>query len=193
VAADVLWGALVGLAIVALFAAGNSLAVSRGLIGPLAAAGVGATTRSWMANVLSRASSAAEFGLLVIFAIFCLRAVLRKDWLASLAAAILFTAQEGEAWQGNVFINFTFFLIVFTGLTFVMLRLGLVSTMIALFFTNILLETPGAQTLSKPYEWTAVAYPALALAIVVWAFWRTSGQQLFTTKPESSLSSPAAG
>ena len=190
VAADVLWGALVALAIVALFAAGNWWAVSRGLIGPLADAHLGATTRSWIANVLSRTSNAAEFGLLVIFAIFCLRAVLRKDWLASLAAAVLFTAQEGEAWQGNVMINFAFFLVVFTGLTFVMLRLGLVSTMVGIFVTNILLETPGAQTLSKPYEWTVIAYPALTLAIVAWAFWRTSGQQLLTARSEAQLSRP---
>jgi len=72
-----------------------------------------------------------------------------------------------------------------------MLRLGLVSTMVALFFANVLLQTPGAQTLSKPYEWTVIAYPALELAIVAWAFWRTSGHHLLDVKPETSSSQAA--
>jgi hypothetical protein len=29
-----------------------------------------------------------------------------------------------------------------------------------------------------------IAYPALALALVIWAFWRTSGQQLMAVTPE---------
>lgn len=70
--------------------------------------------------------------------------------------------------------NFPFFLVIFTLLVFVLLRLGLVSTMVAIFFVNILLQTPGAQGLTKPYESAVVLYPALTLAIVIWAFWRTS-------------------
>jgi hypothetical protein len=81
-------------------------------------------------------------------------------------------------------LDFLFFLVIFTLLAFVLLRLGLVSTMAAIFFVNILIETPGAQGLTKPYESAVVTYPAIALAIVVWAFWRTSGHQLLTVTPE---------
>ena len=191
VGADVLWGALVGLAIVVLFTAPNWWNVAHGEMSLGADAVVGASTRQWIGHILSRGRDAAEFGLVVVFAIFCLRAVLRRDWLASIAAALLFAAQEGEAWQGNALVNYAFYVFIFTVLTFVMLRLGLVSTMVAIFFANILLETPGAQTLSKPYEWTVVAYPSLALAIVVWAFWRTSGERLLAVKPETTLSRAA--
>lgn len=52
--------------------------------------------------------------------------------------------------------------------------------MVAIFFVNTLLQTPGAQGLSKPYESAVIIYPALTLAIVIWAFWRTSGRQLLT-------------
>jgi len=188
VGADVLWGALVGVVIVALFVGTNWWGVAQGHVSPTASADVGASTPYWVVSVLNRANEAAEFGLLVVFAIFCLRAVFRKDWLASIAAAFLFTAQESEAWQGHSLVSFGFYLLIFTVLTFVMLRLGLVSSMVAIFFANILLQTPGAQTLSKPYEWVVIAYPALALAIVAWAFWRTSGHQLLAVKPETSLS-----
>ncbi|MGD0048591.1 MAG: serine/threonine-protein kinase [Bryobacteraceae bacterium] len=191
VGADVLWGALLGVAIVALFVGTNWWGVLQGHLSPTAHADAGANTRYWIADILQRANSAVEFGLLVVFAIFCLRAILRKDWLASIAAAILFTAQEGEVWQGHSISSFAFYLLIFTALTFGLLRRGLVSSMVAIFFANILLSTPGAQTLSKPYEWTVVAYPALALAIVVWAFWRTSGHRLLEAKPETSLSQAA--
>ncbi len=178
VGADVLWGALFGLAIVAFFIGPNWWNVSHGQMSPTTWANVGGNTRNWIVDILRRAFTAMEFGLLVVFVIFCLRAVLRKDWLASIAAAILFAAQEGEAWQGHSIVNFGFYVLIFAVLTFVILRLGLVSTMVAIFFANILMDMPGAQTLSRPYEWTVIAYPALALAIVAWAFWRTSGHQL---------------
>jgi len=193
VGADVLWGALVGLAIVALFMGPNWWDVAHGGMSPSANAGVGANTRYWIAHILNRARDAAEFGLIVVFAIFCLRAVLRKDWLASIAAALLLAAQESGVWQGHVIVNYAFYVVIFTALTFAILRLGLVSTMVAIFFANILLETPGAQTLSKPYEWTVVAYPLLALTIVAWAFWRTSGQHLLAVKTETTLPRSAIG
>ena len=82
-------------------------------------------------------------------------------------------------------IDFLFFLAIFTLLVFVLLRLGLVATMASLFFANTLLRIPGAQTLTKPYESAVVAYPALLLIIVIWAFWRTSGQELINVKAEA--------
>jgi hypothetical protein len=36
-----------------------------------------------------------------------------------------------------------------------------------------------------------IAYPALELAIVAWAFWRTSGHRLLEVKLEKSLSQAA--
>jgi len=191
VAADVLWGALVGMALVALFIGPNWWDVAHGGLSPAAKADAGVNARQWIGTILSRTKGAAEFGLLAIFAIFCLRTVLRKDWLASIAAALVFALQESEAWQGHAMLNFAFFLFIFTVLTFVMLRLGLVSSMVAIFFANVLLEMPGAQTLSKPYEWTVIAYPALVLGIVAWAFWRTSGERLLTIRAAPALSRPA--
>ncbi len=177
VAADVLYGALVGLIIAVFFLAVQSVQVHQGSVGPSVNSDVGASARYLIADVLGTASNATEFGLVVVFAIFCFRAIFRKDWAASMAAAVLFTLAEKDAWQGNLG-NFAFFLIIFALLVFVLLRLGLVSTMVAIFVVNNLLRTPGAQNLTKPYEWTVIIYPATVLAIIVWAFWQTSGQQL---------------
>jgi serine/threonine-protein kinase len=183
VAAHVLYGALVGLTITAFFLVYQWIEARRGFVGAATGEDVGGQARYFMAHVFGRAKGAAGFGLIVVFAIFCFRAIFRKDWIASLAAALLFTLSENGTWQGDI-LNFFFFLIIFTLLAFALLRLGLVSTIVAIYFTNILLETPGAQGLTKPYEWAVVAYPALMLAIVIWAFWRTSGRQLMAVTAE---------
>ena len=184
VAAHVLYGALLGTSIAGLFL-GAQWYGSRS--GALAAsdASVGVSSLYFVADLLSNAKNAIGFGLMVVFAIFCFRVVLRKDWLASIAAAVLFTLAEGDVWQGhNVAFNLAFFLVIFALLVFVLLRLGLVSTIVAVFFINMLLLTPGAQGLTKPYEWAAVAYPALMIGTVLWAFWRASGHQLMTINAE---------
>ncbi|HXM44121.1 MAG TPA: protein kinase [Bryobacteraceae bacterium] len=182
VAAHVLYGALVGLVIAAFFLITNWVETSHGSPSGWAGGNVGFSARFWMADVLGRARGAVEFGLIVVFAIFCLRALLRKDWIASVAAAVLFTLMEGEATQG--IFDFVFFLVIFTLLIFVLLRLGLVSTAVAIFVVNFLLMTPGAQGLTKPYESAVVTYPALVLVVVIWAFWSTSGQQIMSVGAE---------
>jgi serine/threonine-protein kinase len=183
VCAHVLYGALVAVAIGFFFAGAQWLQVWHGLFGPSVNADIGVSARYWFADIAFMAKEAIEVGLLVVFVIFCFRAVCRKDWIASVAAAVLFTLQEGDVWRGGGLLTFAFFLIIFTVLAFVLLRLGLVSTIVAAFVTNLLLKTPGAQNLTKPYEWTVIAYPAAALVIVAWAFWRTAGRQLLTVVP----------
>jgi hypothetical protein len=184
VAAHVLYGALVGLIITAFLLIVEWFDAARGSA-VTASADVGVSARYWIADVLGRAHNAAEFGLIVVFVIFCFRAIFRKDWIASVAAAVLFTLVEHDTWQGNApLFNFLFFLAIFTLLVFVLMRLGLVSTVVAIFIINNLLRTPGAQGLTKPYESAVIAYPALVLVMVIWAFWRTSGQQLMTVAPE---------
>jgi len=183
VAAHVLYGALVGLIITAFFLVSQWVETSRGFIGAAAGGDAGVRARYFMAHVLGNARGAAEFGLIVVFVIFCFRIVFRKDWIASIAAAVLFTLGESDTWKGNL-LDFLFFLVIFTLLAFVLLRLGLLSTIVAIFFVDFLMQTAGAQGLTRPYESAVVTYPALALAIVIWAFWRTSGRRLMTVTAE---------
>jgi serine/threonine-protein kinase len=184
VGAHVLYGALVGVIITTFFLTAQWFQVRQGSIGSATDESVGLGARHFIADIALRATSAAEFGLIVIFAIFCFRAIFRKDWIASIAAAVLLTLAEHDVWQGGTLLNFPFFLLIFTLLAFVLLRLGLVSTMVAIFVTNYLLRTPGAQGLTKPYESAVILYPLLLMALVAWAFWRTSGRQLLTVTEE---------
>ncbi len=182
VAAHVLYGALMGIVIASFFLVAQYFMASHGSI-LNTDDGAGSSARGWIADVLDRGYSSVEFGLVIIFAIFCFRAVCRKDWIAAGAAAVFFTLAEQDAWQGNL-ANFFFFFVIFALLVWVLMRLGLVTTITAVFCVNSLLRTPGAQNLTKPYEWAVVLYPAMILCIVVWAFWRTSGQRLMTIAEE---------
>jgi serine/threonine-protein kinase len=183
VCAHLLYGTLLGLSIAFLFAGAQWLSNLHGQVGDAADADVGVSASLWIADVLIRARQAIEFGLLVVFVIFCFRVLCRKDWIASVAAAVLFTLHEGEVWRGGP-LSFAFFLVIFALIVFVLLRLGLVSTMVAIFVVNVMLQVPGAQGLTKPYEWAEIMYPGAVLVLVIWAFWRTSGRQLWRVAAE---------
>jgi predicted Ser/Thr protein kinase len=176
VGSHVLYGALTGMLIQSLFLADAAWSARHGRFQATWMASTGMGTRLWIADVLTVSREAMEFGLIVVFAIFCFRVACRKDWIASIAMAVLLTLREDAVWHGGV-APFVAYVAIFSLLAFVLLRLGLVSSIVAIFFVNLMGRTPGAQDLTKWYEWSVVAYPALGLAIIVWAFWRTSGEQ----------------
>ncbi len=176
VGSHVLYGALTGLAIQCFFMADAMWSVRLGQWQIASRPQSGMSSRSFLADVLTMSWEAAETGLVVVFAIFCLRTVCRKDWIASLTMAVLLTLREAAVWSGGAML-FVVYAAIFALLAFVLLRLGLLATIVAILFVNLLDHTPGAQDLTKWYEWAVVAYPALELALVLWAFWRTSGEQ----------------
>lgn len=185
VGAHVLYGALLGVVITFFFIGSQFYDAAYGEVGAATDSNVGTTTRHFIATITGRLKGASEMGLIAIFVIFFFRRLLRKDWAASIAGSVLFALEEGDVWQSGRFLDFAFFVLIFALLIFVMLRLGLVSMTLAVFFVNMLLQTPGAQTLTKPYEWAVILYPLLALAIVAWAFWQTSGERLLTAEEEA--------
>jgi serine/threonine-protein kinase len=177
VAGHVLVGALAGAAIAYFFFGMQRLNASRALFAATANADAGLDARAWIGNLAVISWEALQAGLLITFAIFCLRAICRKDWIASVVAAFLFTLRESEVWRSQDIGTFLAYAGIITALAFLLLRLGLVSTVVAVFFLNMLLRTPAPQDLTKWYEWSVIAYPVLGLALVAWAFWRTSGEQ----------------
>jgi predicted Ser/Thr protein kinase len=181
VGAHVLYGALAGLLIAYLFVGNAQWDALDGKITAIARPEVGMSARYWVADVLRMSWEGVEAGLVVVFAIFCLRVLFKRDWIASIAMALLLTAREGDVWQNATLVSFVAYAAIFAVLAFVLLRMGLVSSIVAIFFVNLLTRTPGFQNMTKWYEWSVVAYPALALAIVIWAFWRTSGEEALTS------------
>jgi serine/threonine protein kinase len=137
-------------------------------------------TRQWIAGTANRAQSALVFGLFIFFVIFALRTVLRKDWLAALATAVVLASQQADLatsinWDVMLFV----YVLLFSAFGLVLLRVGLVSTISALFFLNTLNGLTLGTDLSTWYAPTGFATLAFMLAIVFVAF----RQSLSEAKP----------
>jgi hypothetical protein len=138
-------------------------------------------TRFWIAGTANRANDAIRQGLFLFFLVFALRTILRKDWLAALSAAVIFSLLEGDVanslnWQ----LELIAYVILFAGLVFVLLRLGLVATISAVFFLNMLNGATLGTNLSTWYSSNGFATIAVILALVFYAFRQSLGTQSIT-------------
>jgi len=134
------------------------------------------SARAWVSAYVLNLQDALWIGLLEFFAIFGLRVLLKKDWLAAIAASILFTATQSEIfndpdWQKKIII----FLTLYAVLMFALLRVGLVTTISAMFFFNAL------NRLCLGSDWKAWWAPfgfatiLLLVGMAGYAFWRSIG------------------
>jgi len=139
------------------------------------------STRAWVGSYASVMDESLKLGLIAFFAIFGLRQLLKKDWLAALAAALIFTMLNGDIgsegdWQG-VLVQAGIYTSLYSGLLFVLLRVGLVSTISAVFFIN------GVNHICLGSDWKAWWAPSgfatifLLVAIAAFAFWRSVSVQ----------------
>jgi serine/threonine-protein kinase len=120
-------------------------------------------------------------GLVVFFALFGLRRLLRKDWVAALAAAAGFTLIRGDILNQPA--KVAIYLTLYTILVFVLLRFGLVATVSAMFFLN----ATNAVTLGSDWKaWYApygIAVFAFLLGSATLAFWRALGSRALVEDP----------
>lgn len=133
-------------------------------------------TRQWLAAVANNMQGVLLFGLLVFFSICGLRRLVRKDALAAILAAVLLLLGNGNAFESPDWkVSVAIYLVMYSVLVFVLLRLGLVATMAAAFFID------GTNLVSLGPDWNTWYAPAglasflLLLGIAVFAFWRSLG------------------
>jgi energy-converting hydrogenase Eha subunit C len=104
-----------------------------------------------------------------------MRHILRRDWLAALGAAALFTlANEEVRATGSIAIALLFGAI-YTSITFVLLRCGLVATISAVFFVDTMNAIPLGADWSAWYVPSCIATILLLVGIATFAFWRSLG------------------
>jgi predicted Ser/Thr protein kinase len=132
--------------------------------------------RAWVSAYVLNAEDALILGLLAFFAIFGLRVLLKKDWLAAIAASILFTATQNDIlndphWQKQLAIYLTLYAIIM----FVLLRVGLVTTISAMFFLNALNRV----CLGSDWKawWAPDGFATIVLLVTLssYALWRSRG------------------
>jgi serine/threonine-protein kinase len=177
VASDILIGAAVGTGLFTLFKLSSVLLQRQ--VSPLNtdislhfALGV----RQWVGGHAQILGNGLRFGLFIFLTIFGLRRMLRSDILAALAAALLFTSLQGDlSYSQERLVIMALYIVVYSALTFVLLRSGLVATISTLFFANsgnaVMLGTDW-NTWYAPF---GIASLSLLIGIAVWAFWRSLG------------------
>ncbi len=145
------------------------------------------STRHWVGSLAGNLGDALRLGLLGFLTIFGLRRILRNDLLAAALAALLFTLQEGEVTTSQEgFIIGAVFVGVYAALIFLLLRFGLVATIVAVFFAN------GVDLMVLGGDWQAW-YTASSLAtfaaffgFAAFAFWRSLGNQSLISTDETA-------
>ena len=133
-------------------------------------------TRHWLGGHADHLGEALRMGLMIFLAIFGLRQILRRDTLAAVAVALMFTMVESDViYAQNWALMTLLYLLVYSALAFVLLRCGLVATIAAVFFAdsgNAVLLGGDWNTWYAPY---GIASLLLLIGIAVWAFWRSLG------------------
>ena len=133
-------------------------------------------TRPWIGGHAGDLGGALRMGLLIFFTILGLRFLLRHDALAAIAAALFFTMTQGEVGRSKDWVVvMLLYVVVYSALAFVLLRCGLVATIVAVFFAdsgNAVVLGWDWNTWYAPY---GMASLLLLMAIAVWAFWRSLG------------------
>jgi len=141
-------------------------------IGGLASA-LGA--RQWLASHANEMASALLFGLLVFFAICGLRRLVRKDIFAAILASVLLMLVSNAFSSPNWKLTVAVYIGIYAVLVFVLLRLGLVATVAAVFFIDTFNRISLGLDWKTWYAPSGFATFMLLLGIAVFAFWRSLG------------------
>jgi len=134
--------------------------------------------RFWFAGMVSRCLEGIDTGLTIFFAIFGLRTLLRRDWLAAIAGGILFSVIQGDLVNsGNWQAELAVFVVIITALVFALLRFGLLVSITAVFALNTLNGITLSSDWAAWYAPTGLATIVLLLILAGIAFRNTLGDR----------------
>jgi len=151
-------------------------------LGTLSGLSAALGTRQWFAAHVVQAEGALFFGLLVFFSICGLRAIVKKNIPAAILAALLLSFANS-----NVFVSPTWklelaiYVGIYSVLLFVLLRLGLVATMAAVFFIDTINTITLGTDWKTWYTPSGLATLLLLLSAAVFAFWRSQGSSTLSS------------
>jgi hypothetical protein len=135
-------------------------------------------TRFWAAGMISRLGEGINTGLVIFFAVFGLRTLLRRDWIAAIAGGILFSLIQGDLvneinWQAQLAV----FVVIITALVFALLRFGLLVSVMAVFALNTMNGITLGTDWSAWYAPTGFATIGVLLVVLGVAFRNTLGDR----------------
>jgi hypothetical protein len=131
--------------------------------------------RHWVGAHALNAGMALALGLFVFLTLFGMRQLVRNELLAALAAAALFTLAQPEVRGPGWWSIGLLYCVVIAALIVVLLRVGLVATIAALFYANSINGLVIGTDWSAWYVAPSVASLLLFVGIAIFAFWRSLG------------------
>jgi serine/threonine-protein kinase len=133
-------------------------------------------TSQWIGVHATHLGSALHFGLLIFLAIFGMRRMLRLDWLAVLAASLLFTLMQGGiVGSPDWVVQTILYVAVYAFLILLLLRWGLIAAIVTIFFVNSFNNIPLGADWKTWYTPYGLATFLMLLGIACFAFWRSLG------------------
>jgi hypothetical protein len=119
-------------------------------------------------------SNAITAGLIIYFVLCGLRAVVRLDWLAALVGAVLLSLQEGSVRaSANLYLDVPIFVAIFGIFAFMLLRMGLVAAITALFVINLTSSIPFGAEIRSWTTPTAVFLMLVVVSVPLYGYWRS--------------------
>ena len=125
-------------------------------------------TRAAFGYLLAVASRAIRDAVFFYFLIFLLRLLLRREWFAGAAFALMFGLLNGYGEHGVA--NGIGSVVILLGFAYTLLRWGLVTMAVCNFFSHSLANVPVTIHGSAWYFSNTVLVIACVLALLVWAF-----------------------
>ena len=119
--------------------------------------------------------------LVFFFVLFLLRIVLRNEWAAVVAFALIFAARHYLGYTQYVLLNTVEAFIIYASAAIAVVRLGLLVLVVALFLADLLPHIPHAAP-SAWYFGDGVVLAAIPIAMALWACYTSmKGHQLWKT------------
>ena len=179
---DVLIGATVGSGVLLV---GALVDLWRRYLGPwtpnLDNSEVLAGIRGTLATCLAGGSHAIRETLMFFLLIFLLRVLLRNQWVAAAAFALIFAVANLSS-ANHPILNGVVSFLVLGGFAFVVLRWGILAMAVAILVSNIIGSAPITAHSSAWYMGSAVFMLAWPLALTAWAFHTAiAGRRLWKT------------
>jgi predicted Ser/Thr protein kinase len=136
------------------------------------------SVRGLSASLFGRLKECLSLGLLGFFFLFGAKTLLRRDWLAAMAGALLFPLIEsGVVNSTNRLPIFLVYVVVYAVMLMIMLRLGVVATMMTMLMLNVTGTSSLGLNLTTWWAPNGLLAMSLVLLVAVWSFQQSLGRR----------------
>jgi len=180
---DLLFGVILAVFWLLMFGAASMISQRLGDAPGLRNVGYLSGGRLAFAGWLLRIGETIQTTLVIFFAMFILRVLLRREWLAGIVFVAIFAALDSFSGD-HVLLKAGLLVVVYSIIVIVVFRVGFIALATAIFVTNLLQDLPLTLDTSAWY-FTSAFFPLLSVvALALWGFYTAlAGQKLWKADP----------